>query len=620
MLSIFIRNEKQEQKIEHGPGPIEFGRGPQRSSRRFLLEDLSVSRDQLRVEELPGGNVRVENLSLKIPIQLSDSGIVAVAGSREIALPIRLVVGQTTILIEPAGIAVAPTAGVHSTKLGNGTVKPDMSVTDPEPDFDAPGTRLCTISQPLAHSVHLAPSRLLNGLSTPPNPQTMANWLETVLALQRCGTSPAEFYEQTARALVDLVGLDIGLVLLLKKQRWQVVARFAQKGVGDSFGREFSQTILRSVAAEKRTFYQDLGALNSQESLRNIDAVVASPIFGLEEDEIVGAVYGSRRMRPPIKSDGISPLEAQLVQLLAAAIGANLARATATKTRVQFEQFFSPELVRELERDPDMLEGRNKEVTILVSDLRDFSGLSEKLGSLDTCRLIRDVMERFSNRIVEHGGVIVSYLGDGILAMWNAPADQADHAVQACRAALAMQEEMPAINARWQEMAGRPLAVGIGVNTGSAHVGNTGSSRKFMYGPLGHTVNLASRLEGATKQFGIPILVSGLTHARLPNTFATRRLCQVRVVGTAEAVVIYELQGETATPEWMTQRDTYEAALALYEAGEWAKASQTLVPLLQQAGQQARYDKPTLRLLRCAGECLETAPEVFDPVMELTTK
>src|SRR5262249_53982655 len=159
-----------------------------------------------------------------------------------------------------------------------------------------------------------------------------------------------------------------------------------------------------------------------QESLQNIDAVVASPIFGLQGDEVVGAVYGSRKSRPRMKSGGIRPLEAQLVQLLAGAIGANLARATATKTRVQFEQIFSPELVRELERDPNLLEGRNQEVTILMSDLRGFSRFSEKLGPLDTCRLIRDVMERLSNRIVEHSGVIVSYLGDGILAMWNAPA------------------------------------------------------------------------------------------------------------------------------------------------------------------------------------------------------
>jgi adenylate cyclase len=621
MLSISVRNGKQDQRIEHGQGPIEFGRGPQRNLPRLLLEDVSVSRDQLRVEELPAGRVRVENLSLKIPLFLEDGTNVPVASSREVSSPVVLVAGQTNILIEwMNGADSGATPPRAAPRKPSDAGESDLGITGAVPDLEEPGTRLLTIDQPPSRSGNSMPPRLFDNLGEPAGPETMANWLETVLALQRSGTSPAEFYEQTAQALVNLVGLDVGLVMLCQGDKWQVVARSAQPGVSSGFGREFSQTILRQVAAEKRTFYQDLGALNSQESLRNIDAVVASPIFGLHEDEVVGAVYGSRKMRPPIKSDGIRPLEAQLVQLLAGAIGANLARTTATKTRVQFEQFFSPELVRELERDPNMLEGRSKEATILVSDLRDFSGLSEQLGPEDTCRLIRDVMEQFSNRIVEHGGVIVSYLGDGILAMWNAPAEQADHAMRACRAALAMQAEVPAINARWQAIVGRPLVAGIGVNTGPVQVGNTGSSRKFMYGPLGHAVNLASRLEGATKQLGIPVLISGSTQAQLPHTFATRRLCQVRVMGTAGVVVLYELQGEAATPDWLTQRDTYEAALALYEAGAWAKASQTLVPLLQQAGQQGQYDKPTLRLLRRAGECLETPPQAFDPVMELTSK
>src|SRR5260370_29244977 len=115
---------------------------------------------------------------------------------------------------------------------------------------------------------------------------------------------------------------------------------------------------------------------------------------------------------------------------------------------------------------------------MLVSELRDLYGLSEQRAPQDTCRLIRDVMERFSNRIVEHGGVIVSYLGDGILAMWNAPAEQADHAMLACRAALAMQADVPAINARWQETIGRPLVAGLGLNTGSVQFGNAGRSRQ----------------------------------------------------------------------------------------------------------------------------------------------
>src|SRR4029077_9363126 len=123
--------------------------------------------------------------------------------------------------------------------------------------------------------------------------------------------------------------------------------------------------------------------------------------------------YGMRQMLGGRRPGGIRPLEAQIVQLLAAAVGANLARTQATRTRVQFEQFFSPELVRELERDPELLEGRNQEVTILVSDLRGFTKLSERLGPQTTCRVLRDLMERLSEQIVAQKGVIVDYAGDG---------------------------------------------------------------------------------------------------------------------------------------------------------------------------------------------------------------
>ncbi len=257
----------------------------------------------------------------------------------------------------------------------------------------------------------------------------------------------------------------------------------------------------------------------------------------------------------------IRPLEAQLVQLLAAAVAANLARTAATRTRTQFDQFFSPALVRELERDPALLEGRSQEATILMSDLRGFSSLSERLGPQDTCKLIRDVMEKLSERIVEQAGVIVSYLGDGVLAMWNAPARQENHAVRACRAALLMQAEVPGLSGVWKPIIGQPLRIGIGVNTGTAQVGNTGSSRKFMYGPLGNTVNLASRVEGATKEFKTPILITGSTRAQLGDAFAVRRLCQVRVVGIQGAVDLYELHGETASQEWSADRDVFEKAL-----------------------------------------------------------
>ncbi len=205
-------------------------------------------------------------------------------------------------------------------------------------------------------------------------------------------------------------------------------------------------------------------------------------------------------------------------------------------------QFFSPGLAEQLERDPALLEGRNQEVTILVSDLRGFSSLAERLGPQQTCRLIRDMMERLSRRILEYEGLIVDYAGDGILAMWNAPVSQEGHALLACRAALAMIEEMPALEAEWRDVVGGPLALGIGLNTGVVQVGNTGSTHKFKYGPHGHTVNIASRVQDQTKRFGTPVLLTDATRSRLPADIAVRSVGVTHLTGIANPVELYELE------------------------------------------------------------------------------
>ena len=234
--------------------------------------------------------------------------------------------------------------------------------------------------------------------------------------------------------------------------------------------------------------------------------------------------------------------------------------------------------------------------------------------------MLRNMMERLSQRIVEHGGVIVDYAGDGILAMWNAPVKQPAHAVRACRAALAMLGELPALNDRWSNEAAGSLALGIGINTGEALVGNTGSLRKFKYGPHGHTVNLASRVQDATKKLGLPLLITASTRGQLPASFLTRRIGRVVLPGVREPVVAYELFGEHASPEWLSRRDTYERALTLFEEGQWSRACQALMPLLDSENPRAVHDTPTLKLMRRAWECLETRPDPFDPVIEVSTK
>jgi adenylate cyclase len=592
MLRFTVSNKREQQQFEHASGPLEFGRGAQRNNvPRCVVQDLYVSKDHVRVEETAGGQVRVENLSQRNSIRLSDNSVIGTGQSRDLDTPTRLVVGETAIDVEFVSDTTAEgpletVASPHSSKM------------------------LAAGGQ---HS--------LLQLGRAPTPETLTHWFETVIAVQRAAAGSPEFYAQTAKAIVELVGLDRGLIILRRQGRWAAHARYPDDGA-ELPGREFSVTILDKVERERRTFFQSAAtATSTTESLQGVEAVVASPIFD-PRDQVVGAVYGCRSRFNPLVGIGIGPLEAQVMQLLASAVGVGLARmeqeAEAGRLRVQFEQFFSADLARELQRNPRLLEGQEREVTVLFSDIRGFSGLAVRLGPTDTCNLVAHVMDRLTERVREFDGVVVDYMGDGLMAMWNAPADQADHAVKACRAALAMLGDLPALNARWKDHLGGPLRLGIGLNTGRALCGNTGSRQKFKYGPLGHAVNLASRVEGATKHFGIPLLITGTTQALLGNGFATRRLCKVRVVGISEPVDLYELYAETASPEWTARRDMYEGALADYEARRWVSTCRGLYPLMADA--REGVDVPSLTIVARAVEALKAPPEHFDGVIDLTSK
>lgn len=582
MIRVKIVNEHQQTQIEHPSGALEFGRGPQRQASRFVVDDAFCSRDQLRIEELPGARLRLDNLSTKNVVTLSDGHCLAVGSTIEIPLPVHLSMGKTVVEVS--------------------TDEPSM----PE------ASSLMTVQQPMLRSSERSLTAL-TALGDTPDPEKLTHLLESVVALQRSEGTAKEFYQEAVKTLVDLIALDVGMLLLRKADGWEVAAHALPNK--DSTPR-YSRTLLEHVVKERQTFYQDLsGWTDRTVSLAEVAAVVVSPVFDLN-DEVTGVLYGQRNRRALMRVGRIRPLEAQVVQLLAASVGAYLARVVAARTRIQFEQFFSPELVRELETDPNLLEGREQIVTTLVSDMRGFSTLAERLGAANTCRLVRDMMERMSDRIVAQGGVIVDYAGDGILAMWNAPAPQPDHAVRACTAALEMLAELPALNETWQEVVGNPLKLGIGVNTGTALVGNTGSSRKFKYGPHGHAVNVAARVQDATKRLGIPFLITESTRALLPEEFAARRIGRVRLAGIECSVGLYELRGGDILPEWESQRQIYEQSLEHYEQGHWGLALQSLMRLPGWTEEQNHRDTPSLKLMKRAVHCLESPPATFDPVIE----
>ncbi len=282
----------------------------------------------------------------------------------------------------------------------------------------------------------------------------------------------------------------------------------------------------------------------------------------------------------------------------------------------EFAQFFTPELARYYVRHPELLmKGRDMDVTIMFCDIRGFSNISERLGPADTVSWLSDVMGRFSDCVIRHHGVLVDYLGDELMAMWGAPQSVPNHAELACDAAVDILEQLPSINAIWQDKIQGTTEVGIGLNSGIARVGNTGSHRKFKYGPLGNTVNLASRVEGATKHLGTNLLVTDNTYNQLSNKFASRRLGKVKVVNINSPVDLYEIvpQAQLLPSETKMQ---YEQALAYFEERKATKAASTLSRLLVDHPD----DGPSLLLMSRVIDFLLQHGENFDPVWELPGK
>jgi class 3 adenylate cyclase len=285
----------------------------------------------------------------------------------------------------------------------------------------------------------------------------------------------------------------------------------------------------------------------------------------------------------------------------------------------EFEQFFPPAVARHFARHPDSseMEAKSADVSVLFCDIRGFSGISERLGGLRTMPWLRDVLECFSQCVLDNDGVLVDYTGDEVMAMWGAPRDAENHAELACRSALAMLSSLSGLNKRWQAEIGCETDVGIGINSGTAYVGNVGTRRRLKYGPLGNTVNLASRVQGATSYAKTRLVISEETRAGLPEEWhsQTRRLCEVRVKNIVEPVRLFELVDKMRS-DWKRIKSDYEQALEEFQQTKFPSALETLGNLLQEHPE----DGPSLLLMGRVVEAMSNDHEPFDPIWELPGK
>ena len=195
------------------------------------------------------------------------------------------------------------------------------------------------------------------------------------------------------------------------------------------------------------------------------------------------------------------------------------------QTRDAFSKYLSPAMVEKVAGDPSQLKlgGDQRDMTLLFCDVRGFTTISEQFDAVGLTSLINKLLTRLTNVILGKQGTVDKYMGDCIMAFWNAPMDDAEHARNGCLSALGMLAEIAPLNDRLEAEAveeGRkhiPLQVGLGLNTGECVVGNMGSDQRFDYSVLGDTVNLAARLEGQSKSYGVDIVIGDATHKLVPD-------------------------------------------------------------------------------------------------------
>jgi adenylate cyclase len=295
------------------------------------------------------------------------------------------------------------------------------------------------------------------------------------------------------------------------------------------------------------------------------------------------------------------------------------------RVRTAFGQYLSPEVIRRLLLNPRLVEPKKTKITVMFSDIRGFTTISEKLDAQDLALFLNEYLSDMTRLVFEHSGTLDKYIGDAVMAFWGAPFEEPGHAARGCQTALKMMDRVHEMQKKW-EAEGKPrLDIGIGLNTGVASVGNMGSVLRYGYTALGDTVNLSARLEGLNKDYGTHILVNETAYAAVrADGFVFRELDLIRVKGKLQPVVIYELIGRTGEPsvygtpdEVRARLEIFQRAHDLYRKRQWEEAQKTFQTILDRwpdDGPSRTYWK------RCQDYLFDEPPSGWDGVFTMTHK
>jgi len=286
----------------------------------------------------------------------------------------------------------------------------------------------------------------------------------------------------------------------------------------------------------------------------------------------------------------------------------------------RFGQYVPPELVEEMSPDPEnyTMEGEKREMTVLFSDVRDFTSISESLDSKELSDLMNEFLTPMTRLIHQHRGTIDKYMGDAIMAFWGAPLGDAEHARHALDAALEMVAEMEALRERFHARGWPALKIGVGINSGTMTVGNMGSQFRMAYTVMGDAVNVGSRLEGLTKAYGVSIVCSEHTVAQVDG-YVFRELDRVRVKGKDKALAIFEPLGrrDIVDKELRDELELYRHALKLYRSRSWDQAELQFLNLQRAAPGRTLYQ---IYIDRIQHYRAVPPPSEWDGVFTYTTK
>ena len=575
------------------------------SYRRLVMAPVTargIPRQAVRIESPNRSQLRVVNVHTRLTFGIGDRGELLPPGEQYVTdQPVRIVLPerraiQVSIIDESLSLSESSLPGGKSNfrtiALGPGT-------------FDA--------SSPAKLR------KVLDGDHGELRGRAAVDLVRSALEVVRQAAGSDGFFDAACTAAADMIDLDRVMVLLYENGTWRPRAvRFADGETDINFGSlKYSEGLIGRVLRTGQTVIYDPNNYmhSAGSSLMLLERAVASPIND-ETGKSIGVLYGDRELGGAAGSIAIGELEAALLEVLAGAVSSGLARQREEQRRASLTQFFSPRIAEQLESNQDLLSGQDAEVSVLFCDIRGFSGVAERVGPQRTIQWINDVLTELSLCVMRHDGVLVDYIGDELMAMWGAPGEQKDHAERACLAACEMLSQTEPLRKRWNDITPDGFGFGIGINTGMARVGNTGSKIKFKYGPLGNVVNVASRVQGVTKQAGVRALITASTAAAIAGkSFELRRISKVGVVGIKEPISLHQLAHEEPA-SWRLMRDKYETALSLFENQDHGGAARQLATLVHEFPD----DKPSLLLLGRVVEALTDKTKPADPIWQLRSK